>query len=92
MYGTNSKKSTVTQNKLSPMNKKIITKDSVEMSKFETSLIEPTMHKSGLQGSSVLDNQNSAEFLNSNGQSQFSSVFPDSQRQKIINNANRSVD
>ena len=56
MYGTNSKKSTVTQNKLSPMNKKILTKDSVEMSKFETSLIETTMHKSGIQNSSVLEN------------------------------------
>jgi hypothetical protein len=56
MYGTNSKKSTVAPNKLSPINKRILTKDSVEMSKFETSLIETTMHKSGIQGSSVLEN------------------------------------
>ena len=56
MYGTNSKKSTVAPNKLSPINKRILTKDSVEMSKFETSLIETTMHKSGIQNSSVLEN------------------------------------
>ena len=56
MYGSNSKKSTVVPNKLSPMNKRILTKDSVEMSKFETSLIETTMHKSGIQGSSVMEN------------------------------------
>ncbi len=48
LYGTNSKKSNVPPNKLSPINKRILTKDSVEMSKFETSLIETTMHKSGI--------------------------------------------
>lgn len=56
LFGTNSKKSNVPPNKLSPINKRILTKDSVEMSKFETSLIETTMHKSGIQGSSALEN------------------------------------
>lgn len=56
MYGTNSKKSSVAPNKLSPIGKRILTKDSVEMSKFETSLIETTMHKSGIQDSSAMEN------------------------------------
>lgn len=56
LYGTNSKKSNEPPKNLSTIKKRILTKDSVEMSKFETSLIQTTMHKSGIQGSSALEN------------------------------------